>query len=701
MLQLAKPIFPKGKGAELNVFSAYRTHTDSLKNTILHLTAADFYQVWVNGNFVAFGPARTAKGYARIDEINLDSYDDPAGNEIVIAVVSYNCCSLSTVHTRGFFVAEITRQNEVIAYTGHDFECFLPSCKVQKTNRYSSQRHFCEMWDLKSGKGLTDEAERAELEVLELDVTWIERRAPYPYYEDILCNGASCTGTLRFDPMRPYREKFLSFVPTAEWGRFEQDELPENPFLWIHRRRQTVTATNVSLPLTLKKDEYAIFDLSRIETGFIRFAATALENADVVIGFSEDCSPTYFERTDMNACNAMEYLLSAGKHDCMTFEPYVMRYLMVAVKEGAVRIETLGVKTFMHEITSTNIPTLADTTLQTVYEAAVRTFAHNAVDIFMDCPSRERAGWLCDSYFTAKTEYALFGNSKVEDAFLENFILYRNEGEYPEGVLPMCYPSEPHANGKFIPQWTMWYILEVEDYLNRRSPSLDREAFRPTIEGLLRFYERHENEDGLLERLPSWNFVEWSRANDWTQDVSYPTNFLYAQVLECVYRIYGDETYLEKSHRVKRTAVEQSFNGKVFLDHAIRNEDGVLVRQDDCSEAGQYYAILFGGIDLSDERYAELRRLALTVFGAKRTEEHPEIAEINAFIGAYLRLEVLLKLEEYDLVLQNVKDFFGGMGNGTGTLWEYRERRHGSQDHGFASYALVAIQKALQATDQL
>ncbi len=695
MLVLAKPIFPHGKGSELNLFSTYRTYTDSLKNTVLRLCAADFYQVWVNGRFVAFGPARTAKGYARVDEIALDAYDAGNKNEIVIALISYNCCSLSTVRQRGFLAAEITRDEQVIAYTGRDFECFLPPYKVQKTDRYSSQRHFCEMWNLQSGKGLTEESDRTELEVLDIDVKWIERRAPYPYYEDILCKGASCKGTLRFDPMRPYREKFLTVFPAAHWGTFEKSELPENPFIWIHRRRQTVTDTNVSLPLSLKKDEYAIFDLSRIETGFIKFSATALEKSDVVIGFCEDCSPTYFERTDMSACNAMEYLLDAGKHDCMSFEPYVMRYLMICVKDGAVSIEKLGVKTLMHETLSAKVPPISDEVLRTVYRAAVSTFAHNAVDIFMDCPSRERAGWLCDSYFTAKTEHALFGNSAVEDAFLENFILYRNEGEYPEGVLPMCFPSDSMDDGRFIPQWTMWYILEVEDYLHHRSPTLDREAFRPSIEALLRFYERYENEDGLLECLPSWNFVEWSRANDWTQDVSYPTNFLYAQVLEAVWRIYGDGTYLEKSRRVRETAVSQSFNGRVFLDHAVRNAAGELIRLDDCSEACQYYAILFGGIDLSDERYAELRRLVLTVLGAKRTEPHPEIAEINAFIGAYLRLEVLLKLEEFDLVLKNVKDFFGGMGNTTGTLWEYRERRHGSQDHGFASYAAVAIQKAL------
>jgi hypothetical protein len=163
-----------------------------------------------------------------------------------------------------------------------------------------------------------------------------------------------------------------------------------------------------------------------------------------------------------------------------------------------------------------------------------------------------------------------------------------------------------------------------------------------------------------------------------------------------VYRIYGDQECKEKCERIRRTAVEQSFDGRVFLDHAVRNEQGELVRKKHCSEACQYYAILFGGIDIREQKYAELRRLVLNVFSAERTEEHPDIAEINAFIGAYLRMETLLKMGEYDILLEDIKDFFGCMESVTGTLWEYRQR-HGSRDHGFASYALVAMKRALDA----
>jgi hypothetical protein len=87
--------------------------------------------------------------------------------------------------------------------------------------------------------------------------------------------------------------------------------------------------------------------------------------------------------------------------------------------------------------------------------------------------------------------------------------------------------------------------------------------------------------------------------------------------------------------------------------------------------------------------------LVREVFGAIRKEEMPEIEVINAFIGVYLRLEALLKIGEYDLVISDVENFFGHMEKLTGTLWENRFI-HGSLDHGFASYAAVAMMKALE-----
>lgn len=59
--------------------------------------------------------------------------------------------------------------------------------------------------------------------------------------------------------------------------------------------------------------------------------------------------------------------------------------------------------------------------LNEIYKAALQTFRQNTVDVFMDCPSRERAGWLCDSYFTAIMEKEFTGYSCGSAQFLREF----------------------------------------------------------------------------------------------------------------------------------------------------------------------------------------------------------------------------------------------------------------------------------------
>lgn len=706
MFLKAQPIWIKGKEREQNVFAVFSTNIFLKPGAKLHITGATFYRVFVNGKFVGFGPARTAHGhngqtYAREDVFSLDfTLEEESSCEIIIEAAGYYCRSLSSILQPSFVMAEVQCEGEVLAYTGHDFEGYLSPCRLQQVERYSYQRHFSEVWDYRNVSSVTDEAYKAQIEVLPNTYSILDRRAPYPLYEDIELSGIHCRGNYVYDETLPFHEmKYSTGTLPEGWGEFDWDSIPNHPFTWLQRQKQTITECEsdrqLAFPVVLKKGEYAILDFGQLEAGFIKAVIETLEESDIVIGFSEFYMGEEFHFTKMNAHNVLEYFFDReNDREILSFEPYTFRFAMIAVKEGCICLKNFGVKTFMFDLSQISYPDFKDETLNRIYRAAARTFAHNSVDIYMDCPSRERAGWLCDSYFTSKAEYALTGQTGVEDAFLENFRLYENRGELPQGMIPMCYPADIENNHKFIPQWSMWYILEVEEYVNKRGHKDLAEEFRQSVYGLLDFYRQYENEDGLLERLPSWNFVEWSKANSWTWDVNYPTNFLYAQVLECIDRLYDDEECRKRSEEVRRAAVEQSFNGRYFLDHAVRDENGKLCLLEDCSEACQYYAVLFGGIDIRSEKYRQLEHLILHVFAPERKEPMPEIMEVNAFIGLYLRLEVLLQMKEYELLLDNVKGFFGNMEQYTGTLWEYRQFV-GSYDHGFASYALLAIQEAV------
>ena len=687
MFNKARSVFAKGKSEEKNYQLVLRGEAESLKGTTLYITAFSFYRLTVNGRFAAFGPARTARGYARVDEIKLDAFDSQNGkNEIVIEVAGYYCRTISTELQPSFVCAELREGENVLLATGYDFEGYVSARRLQRVERYSAQRHFGEVWDY-TESDIFDNKYKVELEETAAP-TYLPRRVPYTTYEKFYSDGFASAGYFKFDEERPYRLLRSSFKIDDHWGRYTEEEVVTHPYRWLQRQKQNKTKEHGEFPIQLGAGEYAILDMGVIKAGFIEWSARAQEDCDIVLGFSELCSPDEFEFTNINSQNVIEYFIPEGKEvDTMSFEPYTCRLAIIMVRKGSMVLTSFGVRSFEYDMSKLIKREINDPELAKIYKAAENTFAHNAVDIFTDCPSRERAGWLCDSFFTGRAEYFLTGKTLVEDAFLENYRLYQNDGNIPVGVLPMCYPSD--YNGNFIPQWNMWYVLEVKEYLTERNTSADKELFRKSIYDFLGWLSGFENDDGLLEDVEGWNFVEWSSANDWTKNVNYPTNFLYAEMLRSIAALYGDDSLIEKAHLIAKKTEELAFDGEVFVDNAMFDENGVLRNTRNVSEAGQYYAILFGEIDLNEEKYASLKRFVDDGF-ASFVPADRDFVHVNAFIGLYLRICALMKLGKKDILKNDLKEFFGGMVASTGTLWEYKQFK-GSFDHGFASLAALAI----------
>jgi len=687
----------KNDSEKLNRHLIFREGVKSLDGVTIQIAAAYFYRLTVNGNFVGFGPARTAKGYARVDAYDLSKIKaaDNRENEIVIEVAGYHCKSLSTVFQDSFFCAEIVEKGKVTKYTGKDFQCFENTRRVRKVERYSVQRHFGEIYDAHGA-----DKQPVQAVTVAQDIQFIPRRVPHPSYEvcdtqKYLSRGAFTVAEDGRADSKEFgtgaKQNAYSFPPEKEpaYGLFSPDEIKDKPYRYVGSLHKTKLSGEGTLPVTLSAGEWLMIDFKMIVAGFIRLDADVKSDCDVIVAFSELCEGDPFSFRKINIQSVIEYKLSAGKATEESFEPYTFRHVAVFVKEGTLCLNSVGYRTFERDMTSATPRSFKKPAHNEIYRAALRTFAHNAVDIFTDCPSRERAGWLCDSFFTARTEHFLFGTTEIEDAFLENYVLYQGDGTFPEGVLPMCYPSDAHLNNKFIPQWNMWYVLEVCEYLDERNPDKDKEIFRPSVMGVLSFLERYENEDGLLERLPSWNFVEWSDANSWTQDVNYPTNFLYAALLCAVAKTFSMPRLFKKAEELRKKTAALSFNGEVFVDHAVRTPDNTLENQKHISEACQYYAILYGGIDLDAPQYAKLKSYVINDFKSFDPGENTFCPK-NAFIGLYLRMNVLMHMKDKELLAKNLETFCLHMSRTTGTLWEYRDG-YGSLDHGFASYVALTI----------
>ena len=675
----ALPIWIDGRDKEWNVTVELRYTAKDLKNATLTLTGASFYQVYLDEKLLHFGPAKKAIGYAGVDEFPLPEISE---GTLYIRVAGYYLKCYNGALTSSFVQAEIEQDGNILAATGKGgFDCRLCTTKLQKVMRYSHQRQFSECYDLHR------EPIKTTFEVVDPQVTLIPRNVDFADLDVKPATYKACAPyTMQAEVKHPLRG--YQTGPSCEYApnQFPYDELESKPFVEYLKmvpdysaECKRGTAGTVEL-----------WDLGQIEAGFVTLKVNAKVDSRIIVIYGEQNYPDGRPYPiPVNATNAVEWKLPAGVYELHSFEPYTVMGIEIMITDGEVEVEFAGVTEFAYSAKKIKAFEVKDPELALVYRAAVQSFRHNAVDIFMDCPSRERAGWLCDSYYEGMSEYYFTGTTMVENEFLNNYLLGGGAREDLDGMVEMCYPA---TATKHIPQWSMWYVLELYDYFTKRGRGDRKEDFKAQLYRLLGYFKKFENEYGLLERLPSWNFIEWSKLNQRYNDVSWATNMLFSEMVECIGKLYDDSALLEKAAKLRATINEMAWNGKMYADRAMRQEDGSLKNTDELSETTQYYAFRYGLADLNEERCAYLKDMVMNVFGKDvMAEKCPEIEPSNSLPGFYIRTELMLKWKMYPELIEYIKHFFLPMAQATGTLWENRTPG-ASCDHGFASYIAIAIE---------
>lgn len=694
-------IYPQDFQNQMNVslFFVVEVHLET--KGFLWITGNNGYRIYQKDNIIGYGPARAAHQCYRIDRFKLK----PGFNRLVIELSAYGCNSYYYLNTTPFLQAEITCDDIVVAYTGENFTCYQNTTRYQKVTRFSYQRTFAEAYHFKEDLSLfllgkSQPFSKVATQPVVEEVTYLPRRVAYPTLKSVPFIYVE-SGTITTDSTLPiYDDRYMHL---SELGIFDKT-------IWEIDANKTISQLKYNVETqsknrVLSEKTFATYKYFSSKTGFIRWAFTCHEDAIVHIIFDEINLATppevqiSFSRNTTH--NILSYELKAGAHSHISFEPYTAQFIRVIVIKGSITIRNIGMMLFENPEVRIFKYSFSHRKIQKIMDAAVTTFAQNAVDILTDCPSRERAGWLCDSYFTSQAERFFTGDNKVERNFLENYALAKPYPTLPNGMIPMCYPGE-FPDGNFIPNWAMFYALELDNLASRTRDKSISNISKDKIEGLLTYFSAYENEIGLLENLQGWIFVEWSKANDneYIQGVNTPSNMLYAAFLEAASHILECHDYAIKADKIRSNIKKLAYNGMFFVDNLLRDKDGTLTQTTHISEVCQYYAFYFKVA--SQKEYPELYQTLLTAFGPHRDDKntYANVAKANVFIGNYLRLAILHAHHEYEQVLNETVDYFYGMAIRTGTLWEH-DSPHASLNHGFASYIAILITYCLCGIDTI
>lgn len=696
--KIKSAVWAEGQKNQMNRAVAFVLDLGKKQMGEICLSAASCYKVIADGKLMGFGPNRTAHGYARAAVYPFNA------QYITVEVQSHFVPNFCWVKREPFFACVLKTESGK-EYFAEDFNCFALSDRVQKVRRYSFQRGFCETYINEKDRTALYfckpqnafprvKTEKAELPHL------LPSETLNPALSEIFAEKVIDSGYCKTSPeIAVYVDRTETLIGTViegfqrgEWQDFSTDEISRITYL-----------------SGAKSGDYAYetLDFSRIVTGIVEVEIIAGKAGEVFFAFDEILSDEKLKTIKPfrgDTANVFKWTVKkAGVYNLSAFEPYAFRYANVITSAGVKA--NVKVRAYENPEAGKMLFECDDKKIEQIMEAARHTFAHNAVDLLTDCPSRERAGWLSDSFFSSVAERVFTGDNKVERAFLQNYILADKSG-HPKGMIPRCYPADYYEEDGFIPNWSLWYILEIYKYFTQYGYDETVEKSRANVEGILNYFVDFENEFGVLEDLKGWIFVEWSAANnsDHINGINVPSNACYYASLLAAAKVYGIKGLKEKAEKVKDYLLKNAYVDGFFVDNLIRNEKGDIIPTENYTETCQYYMFFFKCADkythkeLFDKMLNEYGKSDSSVSGGNPVKK--QLTPSNMIYGVYMRLELLMREQKRVELLNECVRYFYDMTQKTGTLWE-NNTASASCDHGFASYVSRFIIYALFGFDVL
>ena len=736
--QKAKAVWMRTEGQEYNQFAGFhcRFNCDRKEKVRIAIAARTYYRLYLNGEMAASGPARTAKGYARVDEL---IFEADGGADVAIEVAAYakpggysNDCTLEP----GMLTAELTAEDgRVLAATGENIRLFTATREgVWRVRRLTTRRAIVETmshsrgiveyYDREPGDDawLWGEADDWRIPVLTDNlVIYLKRRSPYPTYQRIpleqmmgICDmvpSENGTGGFVLGLARMFNREWYEMIPEEncflEGLRKEKDAVftgrlkREAEILSVKRSGNDANVRGVRLPagemrtdtsgyvVTPGENPVAVtFGSDRSELGFL----------EITVGVEQECvldvinsDHLYTDGSLRSNSYVTRYVLAPGDYHLITFEPKLTRYVRLIFR-------TTGVVRFLQpQLLDDTYPydgvcgfSCNDGDLNRIYEAARRTLRLNTLDIFMDCPQRERGGWLCDSQFTSMGAWQMFGDLSVEKDFIENFML-TDPDEMWHAFFPEVYPGSKGKSGDpGITNWSFWLLTELSDYYDRSGDRKFIEWCRGRVERFVEGMFSLRGESGLLENMGG-QFVDWSLSNRsfCLGPISIPNNCLAVRLLEKMAAIYDQPDWREAADQMRQVIEEMDAAPGGFgrSGDSASYENGRLLRGECLTESGAALEI-WSGFHLDDKNY--MRRFVDTMGVAPRYRADPNVGKSNLFIGLMIRFDVLARLGKIDTLVREWKELYlPELRDGSGTLFENYAAFSGCHGFNAATGALM------------
>lgn len=681
---------------------------------VLRIAGRHTFRVYVNGQTVLNGPARTAHGYVRVDEVDITYALRQGINHIAVEIQVFgdvykgysNDC---TLESNGFLICEAAADGNVLTATGRDpWTACRITARQENASRISHCREASEIyalhpdwdgWIMGGPTEMSVTAQPVSLPALRFLSHSAARAVPSMRRFSRVCSYGGCAIDRNAKLPQLFFEGNPGYYPDGYYA-----SLPEYPLEDCRRTKEFSDAgvrlarSGDALTLTGNDCMFIILEGESNTAGFpyVRFTCEKPGTVDIVR--SEILTPDGSFAYNFNTVTRLH--VPAGTTYFIAREPGAARWLKLYFRgTGHVTLHEAGMMVHEYPDEGRAFFSCSDGKLNRLYGAARRTLLCNMQDIFMDCPDRERGGWLCDSLWTARAASVLLCDTRVESEFLENFLLTPAKGMF-HGFFPEVYPGNKsdYASMTGITTWSFWLMCELCEYVRRTGDAGLRDRFADRVAAFVEGSGEFIGKSGLLENLP-WLFIDWSVSNyrEYQTPISVPANALYAYMLKELGDLYGRSDWYRAGDRMRdilRAAVLGSSlpnTVRLIPDSLEQMPDGSLRGRGRSSETG-IATCLWADLFAPGELPALDRAFRDCMGVSPRYAADPEIGRSQLFIGLCIRLDALARRGCYDRLCEELKAvYLPQLQEGPGTLWESLCMDNSSRCHGFTSHAGVHL----------
>ncbi len=493
---------PTASRTEYGVYHFRRTLTLSSKPSafLVHVSADNRYQLYVNGTRVSWGPARGDLYHWRYETVDLAPHLNAGRNVLAAVVWNFGPDSplAQVTHETGFLLQGDEAAERIID-TGATWKTEVDAAYSPIPVRMSRDV---------AGYYVAGPGERVD-------------GSKYPWgWETAAFDDSTWPAARTLGQAAPRgandAHSFWMMVPRNIPA---EEEKPE-PELRVRKMDNSVLDQSPNMSAwTVKANSKGtlILDQGYYTTGYPELVVNGGRGATVSLRYAESLfEPGGWIKGNRNAVAGKDFkgnqdIFIAGGGTNRMWRPLwwrTWRYIELHVETAAEPITVQSLKTtftgypFVQRARIQTSDPAANDELQRMLEVSWRTLRVDAHETFMDCAYYEQLQYIGDSRLEALTAMTLSGDARLVKSAIETI----QQTQTADGL---TFSRGPSRLPQYIPPFSLLWIGMLHDYsLYQADPAFVRQML-PTARAVLSWFASHQKPNGSLEVMPWWNYADW------------------------------------------------------------------------------------------------------------------------------------------------------------------------------------------------